>query len=165
MSDLGHGLPNKLPDDHDYNLPDEYRYNLPDVSAMPDLTKVGFDRNRDAIADNYLDVTKKVQGGELCLHHVGFCGLAGLLKPWIAALQRDPNARQDDEKEKKHLVIILDSCYSGIIAEDLKELNGKSGPWKENGCTVTIQTACGTCILYTIPSPRVRTKFRLPYRA
>ncbi|XP_015766121.1 PREDICTED: uncharacterized protein LOC107344952 [Acropora digitifera] len=85
---------------------------------------------------------KPVKGGELCLHHVGYCGLYGLIAPWIASV-KDVSQNSAGEKRNKHLIIILDSCYAGMIAKDLKELNKEKGPWNENGCSITIQTACG----------------------
>ena len=84
---------------------------------------------------------RKVKGGELCLHHVGFCDLRGLLGLWIAALEAK-SQNSTGVKKNKHLVIILDSCYSGILAKDLEELNSKDGPWNQNGCSVTVQAAC-----------------------
>ena len=83
-----------------------------------------------------------VKGGELLLHDVGCCGLYGLIQPFIASVivqsQNNPEG-----KKNKHLIIILDSCYSGMIAQDLEGLKGKDGPWNRNGCSISIQTACG----------------------
>lgn len=90
---------------------------------------------------------RKVKGGELCLHQVGFCGLHGLLKPWIAAVKlKSINAIEGAKKKNKHLVIILDSCHSGILANDLqdfiKHVQGKEPSLLEEN-SITIQAACG----------------------
>ena len=113
-------------------------------SSIPNLEKVGFRTSYNKIADRFAPKELQdqlVKGGELCLHHVGYCGLYGLLKPWIAAV-KSKSMNNPSEKKNKHLIIILDSCYSGIMAQDLEELNQKGGPWNQNGCTVTIQAAC-----------------------
>ena len=124
----GHGLPNDK---------------LSDARSMPELSKVNFNEEYNEIAKQYINEDQKVKGGELCLHRVGFCGLQGLLKPWIAGVKDKSQNAEGEVKKNKHLLIILDSCYSGILAEELEELNKKSGPWNENGCTVTVQAACG----------------------
>lgn len=124
----GHGLPNDK---------------LPDALSLPVFSKDEFNEEYNEIAKKYIDEKPKVKGGELCLHHVGFCGLQGLLKPWIAGVKDKSQNAEGEVKKNKHLLIILDSCYSGILAEELEELNKKSGPWNENGCTVTVQAACG----------------------
>ena len=86
---------------------------------------------------------KPVEGGELCLHHVGYCGLYGIIAPWIASV-KDESQNSAGEKKNKHLIIILDSCYAGMIAQDLEKLNKEEkGPWNQNGCSISIQTACG----------------------
>lgn len=90
---------------------------------------------------------RKVKGGELCLHQVGFCGLHGLLKPWIAAVKlKSINAIEGAKKKNKHLVIILDSCHSGIVAKDLEDfvehVQGKDPTLLEEN-SITIQAACG----------------------
>ena len=125
----GHGVPNDK---------------LPDVSSMPDLSEAGFHEGYSKSDKNYIDVKKeKVKGGELCLHHVGFCGLEGLLQPWIASVRPKLEFAESKEKKNKHLLIILDSCHSGNLAKKLEELNKKPGPWNQGGCTVTVQAACG----------------------
>ena len=126
----GHGLPNDK---------------LPDAPSMPKLRKVDLNEDYNKIAKQYLyeDKELQVKGGELCLHHVGFCGLRGLLKPWIAGVKAESQNAKGHGKKNKHLLIILDSCHSGILAEELEELNKMPGPWNEHGCTVTVQTACG----------------------
>ena len=124
----GHGLPNDK---------------LPDARSMPELSKVNFNEEYNEIAKQYINEDQKVKGGELCLHHVGFCGLQGLLKPWIAGVKDESRNAKGSGKKNKHLLIILDSCHSGILAEELEELNKKNGPWNEEGCTVTVQAACG----------------------
>jgi len=89
---------------------------------------------------------RKVKGGELCLHAVGFCDLYGLLKPWIAAVKAQ-SKNAEGRKKNKRLVIILDSCYSGIIAQELKdfekEIKGKDPTFLEEN-SVTVQAACGS---------------------
>ena len=124
----GHGLPN-----------DKRR----DARSMPKLSEVNFNEEYNKIAKQYINEDQKVKGGELCLHHVGFCGLQGLLKPWIAGVKAESQNAEGKVKKNKHLLIILDSCHSGILAEELEELNMTPGPWNEHGCTVTVQTACG----------------------
>lgn len=97
-------------------------------------------------ANGYVLENRKVQGGELCLHKVGFCDLYGLLKPWIAAI-KSKSINASGEKTNKHLVIILDSCYSGILAkelDDFKKQMTKKDPDLLINNSVTIQTACGT---------------------
>ena len=89
---------------------------------------------------------RKVKGGELCLHQVGFCGLHGLLKPWIAAVKLESINAKGAKKKNKHLVIILDSCHSGILADDLqdfiKHVQEKDRSLLEEN-SITIQAACG----------------------
>ena len=97
-------------------------------------------------ANDFLKKDRRVKGGELCLHMVGFCDLYGLLKPWIAAVKSDSTNARDKKKINKHFLVILDSCHSGIIAQELKEfesqvLKKEELFLKEN--SVTIQAACG----------------------
>ena len=99
-----------------------------------------------AVANEFVIECRQVKGGELCLHKVGFCDLYGLLKPFIAAVKAQ-SKNAVGKKKNKHLVIILDSCYSGIIAQELKDfenkVNGKDQTFlKEN--SVTVQAACGS---------------------
>ena len=99
----------------------------------------------DAIVFDFVQKERKVQGGELCLHMGGFCDLYGLLKPWIAAVKSE-SINAPGQKKNKHLVVILDSCHSGIIAQELKEFEKQvrkkdDSFLKEN--SVTIQAACG----------------------
>ncbi|CAH3161011.1 unnamed protein product [Porites evermanni] len=99
----------------------------------------------DAIVFDFVQKERKVQGGELCLHMGGFCDLYGLLKPWIAAVKSE-SINAPGQKKNKHLVVILDSCHSGIIAQELKEFERQvrkkdDSFLKEN--SVTIQAACG----------------------
>ena len=99
----------------------------------------------DAIVFDFVQKERKVQGGELCLHMGGFCDLYGLLKPWIAAVKSE-SINVPGQKKNKHLVVILDSCHSGIIAQELKEFEKQvrkkdDSFLKEN--SVTIQAACG----------------------
>ena len=116
-----------------------------EILSMPKLEKVRFDTTYNDSAKDFAKhlQDKPVKGGELCLHHVGYCGLYGLIAPWIASV-KDESKNCPGEKEDKHLIIILDSCYAGMIAQDLEKLNKEEkGPWNQNGCSITIQTACG----------------------
>ena len=92
-------------------------------SSTPCLASL-FIPERHAAANEFVTEGRKVKGGELCLHEVGFCDLYGLLKPWIAAVKAQ-SINAGGSKKNKHLVIILDSCYSGIIAEELKDFEKK----------------------------------------
>ena len=99
----------------------------------------------DAIVFDFVQKERKVQGGELCLHMGGFCDLYGLLRPWITAVKSE-SINAPGQKKNKHLVVILDSCHSGIIAQELKEFERQvrkkdDSFLKEN--SVTIQAACG----------------------
>ena len=96
-------------------------------------------------ANDFVKEGRKVKGGELCLHRVGFCDLYGLLKPWIAAVKTPSINAEGCSKKNKHLVIILDSCYSGKIAQELKDFEehmNKQCPNFLQENSVTIQAAC-----------------------
>ena len=115
--------------------------------SSPCLSNVDLNHNYhdDAIVFDFVQKERKVQGGELCLHMGGFCDLYGLLKPWIAAVKSE-SINAPGQKKNKHLVVILDSCHSGIIAQELKEFEKQvrkkdESFLKEN--SVTIQAACG----------------------
>lgn len=113
-------------------------------SSTPCLDRVGLTPGYHKAADKFVKEGRKVKAGELCLHKVGFCDLYGLLKPWIDAIKVPINA--EGRKKNKHLVIILDSCSSGIIAQELKDFEDQMKTkdpsfLKEN--SVTIQAACG----------------------
>ena len=115
--------------------------------STPCLSNVDLNHNYhdDAIVFDFVQKERKVQGGELCLHMGGFCDLYGLLKPWIAAVKSE-SINAPGQKKNKHLVVILDSCHSGIIAQELKEFEKQvrkkdESFLKEN--SVTIQAACG----------------------
>ena len=115
--------------------------------STPCLSSVDLNHNYhdDAIVFDFAQKERKVQGGELCLHMGGFCDLYGLLKPWIAAVKSE-SINAPGQKKNKHLVVILDSCHSGIIAQELKEFEKQvrkkdESFLKEN--SVTIQAACG----------------------
>ena len=98
------------------------------------------------IAENGRTSDRTVKGGELCLHDFGYCDLMGLLTPWIKAVNEE-SRNAPGVKKNKHLVVIADSCYSGVLVQDLKKLPIEESPWKEfkeNGCTVTVQSACGS---------------------
>ena len=89
-------------------------------------------------ANDFVKENRTVKGGELCLHDIGFCDLYGLLKPWIATVK-------GRGLKDKHLVIVLDSCYSAIIAKELKDFEEnmrKKGESLLNDNSVTIQAAC-----------------------
>lgn len=111
-------------------------------SPLPKLGTVGLDPTKFDSAKEFTRDLQDESVKELCLHHVGYCGLYGLIAPWIASVKDESN-NCPGEKENKHLIIILDSCYAGMIARDLEELNKEEGPWNQNGCSITIQTACG----------------------
>ena len=115
--------------------------------STPCLSNVDLNHNYhdDSIVFDFVQKERKVQGGELCLHMGGFCDLYGLLKPWIAAVKSE-SINSPGQKKNKHLVVILDSCHSGIIAQELKEFEKQvrkkdESFLKEN--SVTIQAACG----------------------
>lgn len=115
--------------------------------STPCLSNVDLHPNYhdDAIVFDFVQKGRKVQGGELCLHMGGFCDLYSLLKPWIAAVKSE-SINAPGQKKNKHLVVILDSCHSGIIAQELKEFEKQvrkkdESFLKEN--SVTIQAACG----------------------
>ena len=114
-------------------------------SSSPRLEKVGYSHHKEyfSAAQPHLTRNRNVKGGELCLHDVGFCDLQGLLKPFIAAVKGE-STKSFGEKHNKHVVIIADSCYSGKLVEDLATLNQWPGPWNENDCTVTVQSACNS---------------------
>ena len=116
-------------------------------SSTPCLDRVGFNPNYYDDANKLVKEFEggKVKGGELCLHQVGFCDLYGLLKPFIAAV-KSKSINADGVKKNKHLVIILDSCHSGILAQDLHDFEKqahKIDPTFLEENSVTIQVACG----------------------
>ena len=115
--------------------------------SSPCLSNVDLNHNchDDAIVFDFVQKERKVQGGELCLHMGGFCDLYGLLKPWIAAVKSE-SINAPGQKKNKHLVVILDSCHSGIIAQELKEFEKQVRKKDESFLkqnSVTIQAACG----------------------
>ena len=128
----------------------------PKLASTPKLEEVKLNPEYNDAAKEFAKglQNQPVKGGELCLHHVGYCGLYGLIEPWIASVKVE-SMNKPGEKENKHLIIILDSCYSGMIAQDLEELKKEKGPWNQNGCSISIQTACGanepTCGGYFTP--------------
>ena len=107
-----------------------------DCMASPDLNGVEITKEMLERATKYIKRERPLKGGEFCLHQFGFCDLAGLLEPWTTALTRSST------KKNKHLVVIADSCYSGMLVKDLQKLARASTPWNQNGCTVTVQSAC-----------------------
>ena len=111
-------------------------------SSSPRLEEVGYNNPEEyfSAAQRFLTPNRVVRGGELCLHEVGFCDLQGLLQPWIAAV-KGRSANSVGTKHKKHLVIIADSCYSGKLVDDLAKMKDRPGPWNENDCSVTVQSA------------------------
>ena len=116
-------------------------------SSTPCLKKVDLDPVYNNAANGFVKKNRKVQGGEFCLHHVGFCGLHGLLQPWIAALKSE-SRNKTGIKKNKHLVVILDSCHSGKIAQELIEFQRETDEKDpsllgENKNSITIQAACG----------------------
>ena len=115
-------------------------------SSTPRLSEVGLIPNYNDAANDFVKEDRKVKGGELFLHKVGFCDLYGLLKPWIAAVKAESINAKGATKKNKHLVIILDSCHSGIIAQELKEFKNHAqeiDPTLLAENSITIQAACG----------------------
>ena len=104
--------------------------------SSPSLDDVGISKKKLQPAAKYINPQRTLKGGEFDLGKFGYCDLKGLLEPWITALTRSPWTKN------KHLIVIADSCYSGVLAEDLQQLALKEGPWNQNGCTVTVQSAC-----------------------
>ena len=129
----GHGRDGESPDEQN-------------GSPTPHLvnTAISLEPNYFEAADDFITHDRQLQGGEFCLHHIGYCDLEGLLRSWIAALkEKSINLPSSGVlKKNKHLVVIADSCYSGKLAEDLASLATKTGPWNENECSVTVQAAC-----------------------
>ena len=111
-------------------------------SSSPRLEKINYHEDNSAALE-FLTPNRVVRGGELWLHDVGYCDLEGLLQPWIAAV-KERSTNSDGTKHNKHLVIIADSCYSGKLVDDLAEMKDRPGPWNENDCTVTVQSACSS---------------------
>ena len=128
----GHGLSKKV---------DQLSY-----LSTPCLDRVQMIPGYHEAADEFVKEGRKVKGGELCLHKVGFCDLYGLLKPWIAAVKAESINAKGCSKKNKHLAIILDSCYSGKIAQELEtfknEMNTRDLSFLQEN-SVTIQAACG----------------------
>lgn len=127
----GHGVGENICDQH--------------YSATPLLNVNGWDGSEIYQGNGY--VCERIKGGELFLHHVGFCNLRALIQPWIVAVETDSsNVLAGQKKEDKHLVVILDSCYSGVQADDLQAMvNDHSRPWHTHkNCSVTVQTSCGS---------------------
>ena len=108
------------------------------VPEMPNLTdKDYFD------SGNVISPARNLKGGELYLHHRGFCDLRGLLRPFIAALESNVGQHP---KKNKHLVIVVDSCYSGVLADDLRKMEDDQElkQWLDRGCSITVQASCGS---------------------
>ena len=117
-------------------------------SSTPCLDRAKINPEYHRAADQFVKEFegRKVKGGELCLQKVGFCDLYGLLKPWIAAVKEESMNAKGFSKRNKHLAIILDSCYSGIVAQELRgfeyQMSTKDPYFLQNN-SVTIQAACG----------------------
>ena len=107
-----------------------------DCMASPDLNDVEISKETLQRATKYIKPKRPLKGGEFCLHQFSFCDLDGLLEPWTTALTRS------FAKKSKHLIVIADSCYSGMFIKDLQQLARTPAPWNQNGCTVTVQSAC-----------------------
>ena len=108
---------------------------ISDCLASPCLDSVGISKEMLDPAAKHIKPERPLKGGEFCLHQFGFCDLAGLLEPWTTALTRS-------SMKNKHLVVIADSCYSGTLVKDLQKLARTPAPWNQNGCIVTVQSAC-----------------------
>ena len=116
------------------------------AKALPYSSTIVFKLDDYEAVNDLVEEGRKVKGGELCLHKFGFCGLHSLLKPWIAAVKLESIHAKGAKKKNKHLVIILDSCHSGILANDLQEfkyLVQAKDPSLLEGNSITIQAACG----------------------
>lgn len=94
---------------------------------------------------------RKVRGGELFLHGYGFCDLYGLLRYWFLlhglGLDVFKDVESFREHSSRHLVVILDSCYAGELAQQLPKFledikHEYSSTFDETN--ITIQAACGT---------------------
>ena len=108
-------------------------------SATPQLNRIEGLNNEVYKSFGYIE--EEIKGGELFLHHVGFCNLRSLIQPWIVAVEANSSAAPDKQTKNKHLVIILDSCHSGEMANDLEKITNTDGPWNRN-CRVTVQASC-----------------------
>ena len=115
------------------------RANPNGMSSSPRLEEVNYHEANSA-AQEFLTPNRVVRGGELCLHELGYCDLDSLLQPWIAAVKKTSTNSVGDKRDK-HLVIIADSCYSGKLVDDLADMKDRPGPWNDNDCTVTVQSA------------------------
>ena len=103
--------------------------------SSPKLDDVGITKEMLKPAAEYTKPERPLKGGEFHLHQYGCCDLEDLLGLWTKALTKSST------KKNKHLIIIADSCYSGMLVEDLKKLTGTPAPWNQNDCTVTVQSA------------------------
>jgi hypothetical protein len=65
--------------------------------------------------------------------------LKGLLGPWVAAVLQ-PSENGSGTKKNKHFIGVIGSCYAGAFVEAVREL--RSGLWRENNCSVTLQSSC-----------------------
>lgn len=112
--------------------------------ASPVLERVKFSKDRFQEARHFLsDEPRKVKGGELCLHDIGFCDINGLLKPFIDCIKHQSINSSEEKKENKHLLMVLDSCFSGQFADDLTNWFQEGRNYLNEGCTVTVQASCG----------------------
>lgn len=120
--------------------PDDPRTNT-SYSTVPFLKDTDYSYFKP---ENYFHAFEdRLKGGELYLHHCGFAGLWGLMMPWIASVT-SVSINSKGVKKNKIGIFLLDSCYSGIFCDELKQLNEKKGPWNQNGCGVIIQSSCGS---------------------
>ena len=88
---------------------------------------------------------RKVEGGELFLHKFGFCDLYGLLKFWCGGVWDYSGLIEDEEPSHLPLVIILDSCHSGELAQQLHDFVRdveKINPGSLDEINIAIQAAC-----------------------
>ena len=125
----GHGLEPSSEEDEYSHSPNFPHLKLDDVG----ITKEILER-----ATKYIKPERPLKGGEFCLHKFGDWDLENLLGLWTTGLTKSST------KKNKHLIVIADSCYSGVLVEDLEKLKGTCAPWNENGCTVTVQSASGS---------------------
>ena len=83
--------------------------------------------------------------GLLELHSIQVSA-ADIINHWFQALM-DPksnNCRGEIKRINKHLVLILDSCFSGVLIDECKLYADKL----PEGCSITIQASSGDCGSY-----------------
>lgn len=127
----GHGInPSSVPDSTLSADPQFTSSNVEYFDSIPGLNETLGSRN-----------TRRIRGGEMCLHGAGFCDLRGLVRPFIAGLLA-PSVNKlgtnDAPKSNKHFIGVIDSCYSGAFVSDVATLGRQCLP---SGCSITIQSS------------------------